>query len=365
MNWRLFLSVAVALWFSLALAAPRVGTHPGYTRLVFDLPGTPVVRVQSKKVTLPYLTLRLNTLLRAERGTLKAPGVVAYSVAGSAVNVTFAPGYGNPKIQVVPRQGSLPQRLVIDVVRVAPPKPAPKPAAKAAPKPKPAPRPRVVIDPGHGGMDPGMVSKYLREKDVTLSVGLRVRELLRAKGVDVVMTRTTDTHLGASKRTDLDARSNLARAGTVSAYISIHVNAGSPGSRGVETYYFGQPLSSDKRALAIQENGAGSIGQELTRKAADTAQNLLGDILSQAKVSFSRDLASKVQASLVQQTGAPNRGVHTNTFYVIRNPNTAAILTEIGFGNSDREGPLLATKAYQEKVARGIAQAILAFLHLK
>ncbi|WP_240319370.1 hypothetical protein [Deinococcus wulumuqiensis] len=141
MNWRLFLSVAVALWFSLALAAPRVGTHPGYTRLVFDLPGTPVVRVQSKKVTLPYLTLRLNTLLRAERGTLKAPGVVAYSVAGSAVNVTFAPGYGNPKIQVVPRQGSLPQRLVIDVVRVAPPKPAPKPAAKPAPNPNRRPAP--------------------------------------------------------------------------------------------------------------------------------------------------------------------------------------------------------------------------------
>ena len=363
MKWRPLLFVLLALCSSLAVAAPRVGTHPGYTRLVFDLPAASPVRVQSRKVTLPYLTLRLNTLLRAERGALRAPGVVAYSVAGSAVNVTFAPGYGNPKVQVVPRQGNLPQRLVIDVSKVAVPKPAPKPVARAAPKP--APRPRVVIDPGHGGLDPGMVSKYLREKDVTLRVGLRVRDLLRAKGVDVVMTRSTDTHLSASKRSDLDARSNLARAGTVSAYISIHVNAGNPGSRGVETYYFGQPLSSDKRALAIQENGAGSIGQELTRKAAGTAQNLLGDILSQAKVSFSRDLAGKVQASILQHTGAPDRGVHTNTFYVIRNPNTAAVLTEIGFGDSDREGPLLASRAYQDKVARGIAQAILAFLHLK
>ena len=115
MKWRFFLFVVLALWSSLACAAPRVGSHPGYTRVVFDLPGLQPIRVQSKKVTLPYLTLRLNTLLRAERGSFQVPGVVAYATAGSAVNVTFAPGYGNLQIQIVPRQGNLPQRLVIDV----------------------------------------------------------------------------------------------------------------------------------------------------------------------------------------------------------------------------------------------------------
>lgn len=241
---------------------------------------------------------------------------------------------------------------------------ASKPVIKAAATKKA--RPCVVIDAGHGGSDPGMVSPYLREKDVTLAIALKVRDLLTAKGVDVVMTRTADQHLSPNKRADLDSRSALASAGKVSAYISIHINAnaGKTKSQGIETYYFGQPIGDARQALAIQENGAGSIGKELTRKAASNAQNTLGDILAQAKLSFSRDLANKVQASLLKHTGAADRGVHTNTFYVIRNPNTAAILTEIGFGDHQKEGPLLKTAAYQDKIARGISQAILTFLHL-
>lgn len=362
------LGLVLTLLTSSGWAAPRIGVHPGYTRLVFDLTVPQPVKVQTN-VKAPYLTLGLNTLLRPEQGKLSAPGVTAYSVSGSTIRLTLAPNYAKSKVEVIPRQGSQPQRLVVDIAkRPNMSKPVVKASvvkASAAPTPKPAPRPRVVIDPGHGGIDPGMVSRYLREKDVTLAVALKVRSLLVARGVDVVMTRSTDRHLSTNKRTDLDARSDMARAGTVSAYVSIHVNAGNPGAQGIETYYFGQPIGAAKQALAIQENGAGSIGQELTRKAASAAQNTLGDILAQAKLNFSRDLASKVQASLLQQTGAVNRGVHMNTFYVIRNPNTAAILTEIGFGDSAREGPLLATSAYQDKVARGIAQAILAFLHMK
>ncbi|WP_414656840.1 N-acetylmuramoyl-L-alanine amidase family protein [Deinococcus sp. VB343] len=357
------LGLVLTLLTSSGWAAPRVGVHPGYTRLVFDLAVPQPVKVKTT-VKAPYVSLSLTTLLRPEQGKLSAPGVTAYSVSGSTIRLTLAPNYAKSKVEVIPRQGSQPQRLVVDIAKV-PSTSKPVIKASAAPAPKPAPRPRVVIDPGHGGIDPGMVSRYLREKDVTLAVALKVRSLLVARGVDVVMTRSTDRHLSTDKRTDLDARSDMARAGTVSAYVSIHVNAGNPGAQGIETYYFGQPIDAAKQALAIQENGAGSIGQELTRKAASAAQNTLGDILAQAKLNFSRDLASKVQASLLQQTGAVNRGVHMNTFYVIRNPNTAAILTEIGFGDSAREGPLLATSAYQDKVARGIAQAILAFLHMK
>lgn len=87
--------------------------------------------------------------------------------------------------------------------------------------------------------------------------------------------------------------------------------------------------------------------------------------MAQAKLSFSRQLAQKVQSRLVQYTGAVNRGVQTDAFYVIRNPTTPAILTEIGFGSSPSEGPRLASAAYREKIAQGLARAILDFLNTK
>lgn len=363
-----------------AQAAPRVWTHQGYTRLVFDLP---VARAtHQSKVAGQTLTLSLSAALRSEAGALAATGVKSYRVSGKTVTVTLASGYA-PRTQMIAGTGSQPARLVVDVLKiVAAPKPAAKPAAAKAPTPqkpgtpsaavrpassKSAPRPRVVIDAGHGGRDPGMVSRWLREKDVTLAVALRVRELLEARGVEVILTRTGDYHLSGSKAADLDARSNLASAASVSAFISIHVNASSkPGSQGgVETYYFGRSIDPAKQALAVKENGGGSTGQELTRRAATSAQSALGDILAQTRLSFSQQLANKVHYSLISATGATSRGVHTNSFYVIRDPNTPAILTEIGFGDNSREGPLLATATYREKVSQGIAQGILAFLHMK
>ncbi|THF69496.1 N-acetylmuramoyl-L-alanine amidase [Deinococcus sp. Arct2-2] len=366
----------------LALAVPRVGSHDGYTRLVFNLPkaATSTVKVSGQSVT-----VRLNVTLPAEQGALKAPGVTAYAVAGGTVTVTLAKGHASAKASVLPAASGQPARLVIDVptsvaasripatpqarTASAPPRPVPARTTPAAVT-RPAGsgtiiRPRVVLDAGHGGYDPGMVSRWVTEKEVTLAIALRIRAELVKHGVDVVMVRETDRHLSTDKRTDLDLRSRLATTGTVSAFVSIHVNAAGPGAQGIETFYFGQPLAGSDRSQAVRENGGGSVGQELTRQAANSAQNLLGDILAQAKVAFSRQLAQKVQANLIASTGAVNRGVHTDAFYVIRNPTTAAILTEIGFGSSPTEGPRLANPAYRDRIAQAIARAILDFLNTK
>jgi N-acetylmuramoyl-L-alanine amidase len=369
-SFRSLLRLVGLLWtltaLSLAVAAPRVGAHDGFTRLVFDLPGNSTSRVTAAGRN---VTVRLEVKLKAEQGALKAEGVTAYAVSGTTVTVTLAASSSaaRTKVSVLPRSGAAAARLVIDV---------PTSAAELASRPVTAPvatttvaatvtRPRVVLDAGHGGVDPGMTSQWLREKEVTLDVALRTRAELLRHGVDVVMVRTADRDLSADKRTDLDARSRLATTGKVSAYISIHVNAGGAAAQGIETYYFGQPLAGSDRSRAVQENGGGSVGQELTRKAANSAQGLLGDIVAQAKLSFSRQLAQKVQSRLVQYTGAVNRGVQTDAFYVIRNPTTPAILTEIGFGSSPTEGPRLASPAYREKIAQGLARAILDFLNTK
>lgn len=345
-------------------AAPRVGSHDGYTRLVFDLPGNATSKVSAAGRS---VTVKLSVRLRAEQGALKAAGVTAYAVAGGTVTVTLAANTSaaKTKVSVLPKSGAAAARLVIDVPTTAAAQATVRAVATSA---RPAAsttvtRPRVVLDAGHGGVDPGMVSRWLKEKDITLDVALRTRAELIKHGVDVVMVRTLDTQLSVNKRSDLDARSRLATTGKVSAYISIHVNAGGSAAQGIETYYFGQPLAGSDRSRAVQENGGGSVGQELTRKAASSAQGLLGDIVAQAKLSFSRQLAQKVQSRLLQYTGAVNRGVQTDTFYVIRNPTTPAILTEIGFGSSPTEGPRLATPAYREKIAQGLARAILDFLN--
>ncbi|SMB92327.1 N-acetylmuramoyl-L-alanine amidase family protein [Deinococcus hopiensis] len=352
-----------------ALAAPRVGTHDGYTRVVFDLPHATTA---SARVSAGSVTVKLGLSLPAANGPLGAPGVTAYAVAGSTVTVTLAKGHAQAQAKVLPAAGGQAARLVIDVpTSTAAAKVSATPPARKAPPAststaKPPSRPRVVLDPGHGGIDPGMQSQWVQEHEVTLSVALRVRDLLREHGVDVVMTREKNADLSDDKTTDLDLRSRMASNANTSAYVSIHVNASaSPSSQGIETYYFGKPLAGQKRGVAILENGGGSLGQELTRRAANSAQGLLGDLLAQAKLAFSRQLAQKVQASLISATGAVNRGVQTETFYVIRNPTTAAILIEVGFGSSPVEGPRLALPAYRDRLAGAIARAILNFLNMK
>ncbi|BDP41423.1 N-acetylmuramoyl-L-alanine amidase [Deinococcus aetherius] len=366
---RLFLLLSLAL--SSAVAAPRVGTHPGYTRLVFDLPrpassGTPSA---STRVAGGRVTVKLSVPLAAARGRLSAPGVTGFAVAGKTVTLTLAPGRGKATATVLPAKSGQPPRLVIDVptgaaARSSAP-PARSPAAVTRPAGTARPlRPVVVLDAGHGGIDQGMRSRWVTEAEVTLDVARRVRDELRRHGVEVVMSRESNKHLSANKADDLNLRSRLATNAKTSAFVSIHVNASTnPAGQGIETYYFGQPLAGQNRSLAVRENGGGSLGQELTRRAANNAQNLLGDLLAQAKMSFSRQLAQKVQSRLIAATGAQNRGVQTDAFYVIRNPTTAAVLIEIGFGSSPVEGPRLAQPAYRDRVATAIARAILDFVH--
>ena len=116
------------------------------------------------------------------------------------------------------------------------------------------------------------------------------------------------------------------------------------------------------RSIAVRENGEGNIGQELTRQARSTAQSLVGDLLSQAKLAFSAQLAHSIHDQLIGQTGAINRGVQADAFYVIRNPTVPAVLTEIGFGSNPAEGAKLAQAGYRDRVAGAIAKGILKFL---
>jgi len=213
----------------------------------------------------------------------------------------------------------------------------------------------VVLDAGHGGHDPGTVSDWAHEKEIVLAVTSRLAELLRAEGVRVVLTRDDDTFL------TLQQRSTFATTER-NVFVSVHANAApSSSASGIETWVFGRPLDPSQIDRAIRENGGGELGAALTAEAAQSA-DIASDILSETQLNYSLGLANLVQDRLIEATGANDRGVRQNLFYVIRNSRIPAILVELGFVSHPDEGRKLIDAGYQEALARALAEGILDFL---
>ena len=214
----------------------------------------------------------------------------------------------------------------------------------------------VVIDAGHGGKDPGSVSPHIHEKDVVLPVALKLKALLEAQGIEVIMTRHDDTFI------PLPERSNNATP-EVNLFISIHANSEPRTSAsGIETWVFGEPLRDDLIALAIEENGGGSTGAARTQEALEAARDVTGEIIRQGQYGYSMQLAQMVQDKLISATGANDRGVRPNAFSVLREARSPSILVELGFVSHPEESRKLASESYQTSLAEGLASGITDFL---
>ncbi|WP_346889093.1 cell wall-binding repeat-containing protein [Clostridium sp. UBA1056] len=173
---------------------------------------------------------------------------------------------------------------------------------------------RVFIDAGHGGTEPGASGYGLVEKDLTLSIALKVQRLLENKGVEVVMRRTTDTFLNFR---DISSVANNSGA---DAFASIHINSAAvPNAYGIETYYAPNRMDS-------------------------------------------KPLADSVQKQLISTTGAYDRGVRTNDFNVVKDTKMPSILAECGFISNRDEAIKMGTNSYQELLASSIANGIYNYL---
>ena len=215
----------------------------------------------------------------------------------------------------------------------------------------------VVIDPGHGGKDPGTMSGYVVEKDVVLSVGLLLRDKLEARGINVEMTRDDDTFVS------LEDRAAFAVPSKDNLFVSLHANATGRGdAEGIETWVFGEQQDDSLIDLAVLENGGGEVGRTRTARAQETAASIDGDLLREENLAYSTVLADNVQGDLVDVTGSTDRGVKKNYFVVIRNARVPAVLVELGFVDSPDEGPKLAEEGYQDTLAEALADGIEAFL---
>lgn len=170
----------------------------------------------------------------------------------------------------------------------------------------------VVIDPGHGGHDRGAAVGYVFEKHMALDTARRVEQLLRAKGLKVVMTRSTDVFIPLPGRAAIGNRYGNA------IFVSVHYNYSRGGSgHGLETYYCHNK---------------------------------------------SYQLAGYIQAYLIQDTRMQNRGVKHANFHVIKNTTrNPAVLVECGFVSNSGERAGMMGGVYREKIAEGIAKGILAY----
>lgn len=214
----------------------------------------------------------------------------------------------------------------------------------------------VVLDAGHGDHDPGGNSVHAVEKHVVLSVTLKLKALLEAEGIDVVLTRDRDIFLTLQQRSEFATpERNL--------FVSVHANSvDNVRAEGIETWVFGEPLDPTLVDRAIRENGGGAEGAALTEAARRAATDLATDILREAQLNYSLSLAETVQRHMVEATGARDRGIRTNLFYVLRTARIPAILVELGFVTNAEEGAKLATDSYQNTLAQAIADGIMEFL---
>jgi N-acetylmuramoyl-L-alanine amidase len=216
----------------------------------------------------------------------------------------------------------------------------------------------VVIDPGHGGRDPGKIGPNgLREKDVTLLISQRLATILRERGYEVHLTRTTDTLIALGDRPRLANKWRADRP--VAVFLSIHANS-APGSsaRGFETFFLSDARTEDERRVAEMENAAIRFEDQPPVATGNELDQILGNLRSDFLMRASHDLAAVMQEKMAAFHPGPNRGVKRAGFFVLVGAIMPAVLIETAFMSNRDEADLLGTQAFQQKLAWGIADAV-------
>jgi N-acetylmuramoyl-L-alanine amidase len=221
----------------------------------------------------------------------------------------------------------------------------------------------IVVDPGHGGVDPGNPGLHfphgIAEKDITLGVGrLLATELVR-RGLTVVLTRSTDTLI------DLADRPLFCKA-DCDLFVSIHINSMPPGRRqtqvnGAETYFVSAAKTEDQKRVAQMENDALRFETVGIQNDGPLAF-ILNDLQLNEYLRESARLAELVQGKVARVHPGEDRGVQQGPFLVLAAARRPAILVEAGFATNRGDGAFLASTQGQRKIAAAIADGVVAYL---
>ena len=372
---------APAAWAQPMVSQVRIGEHPDKTRFVMELSEAPRYRVFALAdpfrvvIDLPELRWapgrgegdQKGGLIAAMRFGLFAPGT-------SRVVLDLRAPARVSRVFVLPPTGNYPYRLVIDVVPVSrasflaaraapivsdPPLDPASSAVAVPPQPEADERRTIVIDPGHGGIDPGSRSLTgVDEKNIALAYARALRRQLEAGGrYRVVLTRDQDIFIS------LRDRFGLAERVAGDLFISLHANNhDSPRVRGASVYTLSEQASdAEAEALAAKENKADIIAGINLAEQTEVVSKILIDLAQRETMNLSKQFANGLVGELGRVTKLLGNAHRSAGFAVLKSATVPSILIEIGYLSNQTEERLLRSKKHRIGVSRAIVAAIEAY----
>ncbi len=219
----------------------------------------------------------------------------------------------------------------------------------------------IIIDPGHGGKDPGCLGKYSHEADVALAVSLKLGDMLKEKygnSINIIYTRTTDVSV------DLAERAKIANRYKGDLFICIHANSGNPTAKGTEVYALGLHRTESQLRVAERENSSILMEDNHKTKYQDFNPNdpdsyIMITQLANSYLENSINFAGKIQKYFLENNELIDRGVKQAGFLVLHQVNMPSVLVETAFLTNPDEEKMLNNKDSQEKIAKAIFNAFV------
>jgi N-acetylmuramoyl-L-alanine amidase len=348
-------------------------THPNFTRIVVDV-GTlreyfSAELRDPQRIYIDIYQAKLNPILREEAIPVKCDYISLVRI--SQKNPSTVRVVAEVDLAKVERYQVFhvldPFRVVIDIYPLSgtPTAAAGKPPQAAQPAKSGYSMARqlglgiktIVIDPGHGGSDPGCLDSFgQQEKDTALDISLRLKELLRANSeLAVILIRETDIHV------PLENRTVIANQNRADIFISVHVNAfRKKDRRGVETFYLNFSPDPGVNELAAQENAT-------TTKTVSEMDKIIKKIVQNSKIIESKELAQKIQENLVKclsrnYAEIKDLGTKGGPFWVLIGSEMPSVLVEVSHLSNAQEAQRLKSGAYRQQIAQGIYEGIMAYI---
>ncbi len=213
---------------------------------------------------------------------------------------------------------------------------------------------KIIIDPGHGGKDPGAIGRSgLREKDVNLDITRRLKQLLVQQGIEVIMTRNYD------KTLSLASRSRLANSKDADLFVSIHANSNRVRSlSGFEVYYLSSKIDDSLRALTTAKKVDLDLENATFLEKTLILKATLWDLIYTRNRAESIELAQYICKAVNNNLHIKTYRIKGAPFYVLKNTRTPAILIEVGYISNPYEEKKLSNRFYRQQIAEAIALGI-------
>ena len=237
----------------------------------------------------------------------------------------------------------------------------PKPL-EAAPAPAQSrAKPVILLDPGHGGIDPGAQGAHGYEKDVVLAVAREIRRaLLASRRYDVVMTRSTDVFIS------LDQRVKLSRQHQADLFVSVHADSLSQKGlaqniRGATVYTLAEKATDDRARLLAEKENAADVLAGLNVSSGpndDQVRNILFDLVRRESANFANDFRGLLLKQLRPRLALAKEPTRSAPFKVLRQPGSPAVLIELGYMSNAEDEKLMGTPAWQRNVGDAVAKAV-------